>query len=235
MKMYRDRYPGYPDEKWLVIPNGYDESIFEEVDQALPPQKGSRGGGPVVLVHSGVIYPQERDPGPFFEAIASLCASGSIDSKRVRIILRACGHGTVFQPMLEQMGIEHIVRMEPSIPYREALSEILQADGLLVLQAANCNHQIPAKIYEYFRAGRPILALTDPSGDTATALVEAGIKSVAPLDDMSAIRGALLEFIVAIERNGAEIACEEAVKKSSREFAVGTLARVFDELTQQST
>jgi len=38
----------------------------------------------------------------------------------------------------------------------------MAADALLVMQASNCNAQIPAKIYEYLRAGKPILALTDP-------------------------------------------------------------------------
>ena len=51
-----------------------------------------------------------------------------------------------------------------------ALAEQLAADGLLLFQAANCNHQIPAKLYEYLRAGRPILALTDAAGNTAATL-----------------------------------------------------------------
>ena len=85
-------------------------------------------------------------------------------------------------------------------------------------------------LYEYFRAGRPILALTDPSGDTAAALVEAGIKSVVPLDEVEGIRDALLDFIVAIERDKTEVASEDAVRKSSRGFAVDTLAGIFDEL-----
>jgi hypothetical protein len=65
-----------------------------------------------------------------------------------------------------------VVLLAPALPYREALRETMDVDGLLVFQAANCNHQIPTKIYEYFRTRRPILALTDPSGDTAAALRE---------------------------------------------------------------
>jgi len=50
---------------------------------------------------------------------------------------------------------------------------------LLLLQASNCNSQIPAKVYEYLRAGKPILALTDPEGDTATLLRNLGINTIA--------------------------------------------------------
>src|SRR5690606_11187190 len=46
----------------------------------------------------------------------------------------------------------------------------LGADLLLVFQGTNFNTQIPAKIYEYLRAGRCIMALLDPSGDTAAQL-----------------------------------------------------------------
>ena len=42
--------------------------------------------------------------------------------------------------------------------------------GLLLLQASNCNDQVPAKAYEYLRCHRPVLALTDPAGDTAELL-----------------------------------------------------------------
>ena len=44
---------------------------------------------------------------------------------------------------------------------------MLRADGLLILQAANCNEQIPAKLYKYLRARRPIVALTDPQATLA--------------------------------------------------------------------
>ena len=56
---------------------------------------------------------------------------------------------------------------------------MLTVDGLLVLQAANCNDQIPAKTYEYLRAQQPLLALTDPAGDTADVIRRAGIDTIA--------------------------------------------------------
>ena len=65
--------------------------------------------------------------------------------------------------------------MEPGVSFRNAVAEMLSADGLLIFQASNCNHQIPAKVYEYFRAKRPIFAMTDPKGDTASLLKSMGI------------------------------------------------------------
>jgi hypothetical protein len=59
---------------------------------------------------------------------------------------------------------------------------MMRADGLLVMQAANCNEQIPAKVYEYLRSQRPLLGLTDPKGDTADLMARAGVRHIAPLD-----------------------------------------------------
>ncbi len=72
--------------------------------------------------------------------------------------------------MLSDLNIEDIVHPLPPLPYREALCDCAEAHALLLFQAASCNHQIPAKAYEYLRLGKPILALTHPSGDTAALL-----------------------------------------------------------------
>jgi hypothetical protein len=89
-------------------------------------------------------------------------------------VLRATGCDDCLRGLLGQLRIDDIVMLEPRVGYREALAEMLAADGLLVLQAANCNYQVPAKLYEYLRARRPILALTDAAGDTAQTLADAG-------------------------------------------------------------
>ncbi len=92
-------------------------------------------------------------------------------------------------------GVADLVSVLPAIPYREALAEMVGVDALLVMQASNCNAQIPAKVYEYLRAGRPIYALTDPAGDTADLMRRAGVPDIAPLDSADAIAASLPSFI----------------------------------------
>ena len=65
---------------------------------------------------------------------------------------------------LQKRSIGDIVYLEKGVSYQEALEEMLSVDALLIFQAKNCNHQIPAKIYEYFRANKPIFAITDKEG-----------------------------------------------------------------------
>jgi hypothetical protein len=228
VRMYRERYPEQAAEKWSLIANGYNEDIFAAVETEKP-ASGPERTGPLTLVHSGVLYPNERDPRAFFEALSGLKREGALSARRVRIILRATGHDDLYQTMLRDLDIADMVELAPGIDYREALREMLAADGLLILQAANCNHQIPAKLYEYFRARRPVFALTDSGGDTATVMREAGIEAITPLDDAAAIRASFPGFVDAVEQGTAAVASEEAVETSSRAHAAAELAALFDQ------
>ncbi len=231
MRMYRERYPDLSKNKWLLLPNGYNEEIFSEIEAGISLEKAMderAESRQILLVHSGVIYPSERDPRPFFQAISDLKKQQLIDKNRLRIVLRATGHDDQFRPLLEQFEIDDIVSLEPGVSYRDALVEMMTADGLLIFQAANCNHQVPAKIYEYFRTRRPVFALTDKVGDTAATLFEAGLQDIVPLDNMEKIKAGLYGFIDKLESGKAAVANDEAVSKYSRQFATKKLAEWFD-------
>ena len=229
LKMYRERYPDVSEDRWLLIPNGYSEELFSDVESRKAKQ-GVAADGPVRILHSGVVYPLERDPSIFFSALAELKREGVISAARVRVMFRASGHDELYYSALKQVGIEDVVELLPSIAYRDALDEILSVDGLLVLQASNCNHQIPAKIYEYLRAGKPILALTDAEGDTARVLVEAGVNNITSLDNLQGIKKQLVEFVEAIEANSATLVERAHVERHSREHGAGVLAEALDSL-----
>jgi glycosyltransferase involved in cell wall biosynthesis len=228
LQMYSERYPDLPAERWAVIPNGYDEEIFAEVEGGLRKPDVSAQPVPRILLHSGVIYPSERDPSAFFQALAELKRTGLVDSRRLKVCLRGCGREDLFRPLLQKYDIDDLVELLPVIPYREALAEILTADALLVMQASNCNHQVPAKVYEYFRAGRPVLGLTDPEGETARVMADAGLRDIIPLDDANAIVTGLLEFLRKVEAGAAETATPAAVGSACRKHAAARFAQIFD-------
>jgi glycosyltransferase involved in cell wall biosynthesis len=224
-EMYARRYPRVPVDRWAVIPNGYDERSFVEAERE--PRPPNRAGAPLVLVHSGLLYPSERDPRAFFAAVAELKRQGRVSPATLRIVLRASGYDEDYRPMLRDAGIDDIVHFEPPIAYRDALAEMLAADGLLLFQASNCNHQIPAKLYEYLRARRPILAMTDPGGDTAAVLAQAGIDTVVPLDSKAAIAEGLERFLESLLRGSAPVVSAAAVGRYSRRSQARDLATVL--------
>lgn len=227
---YTKRFPDIPVSRFALIENGYDEENFSTAAASQKPA-APIAGRPFTLIHSGIIYPSERDPVPFFEALAELKAGGTVTAMRLRVVLRATAHDDFLVPLIEKYGIGDIVSLAPHIAYRDALAEMLGADGLLVLQATNCNHQIPAKLYEYLRARRPVLALTDTTGDTAAALRHAGIDTIGPLDDKAGIQAALLRFLELAEAGHAPLASDEAVAANSRRARTAELARLLNAVT----
>lgn len=227
---YERRFPRIPASRFCLIENGYDEENFAVAEANLHSRSSS--DKQFVLIHSGIIYPSERDPVAFFEALAALLERKLISPLNLKVILRATAHDEYLLPLIDRYGIGKVVSLAPPIPYQDALSEMLAADGLLILQASNCNNQIPAKLYEYLRARRPILALTDLTGDTAAVLMKAGIDTIAPLDSRNAIMKELLRFLTLAKQNVAPVASTEMVSANSRKSRTEELGKLFDEVVR---
>lgn len=222
---YRERYPAFA-ERVVLLENGYDEESFKDL-----PGYASRpaDGRPLVLLHSGIVYPSERDPTQLFAALRRLRDQGRLTPGKLQIRFRAAVHDDLLRSLAEKFEVQAFIEIAPSIDYRSALAEMTQVDGLLVMQAANCNEQVPAKVYEYLRAGRPILCLTDPAGDTAATLAKAGVTAVARLDDASDIAERLWQFAEGTMQHALPEA--GAVASASRLHRTRELAQALDRVT----
>lgn len=231
LRMYGDRYRHSRTELWHVIGNGYDEEKFREAEsrRSEKTQRTHR-----LWLHSGLLDPTDRNPIPFFDAVAALKRSGALTPERVQIVLRATSHDAHYAPLLADRAIADIVKLKPPLPYGEALAEMLSADALLLFQAASCNHQIPAKLYEYLRARRPILCLTDPRGDTASVARSAGIAETIRLDDVTSISIALRRFLSGDLPPAALIPSDAAIIGYSRSGQATRLAEILDEVVSRS-
>jgi glycosyltransferase involved in cell wall biosynthesis len=223
------RFPQTDQRHIALIENGYDEASF--IGAEIAAQHAAPTNGPFRLLHSGVIYPSERDPGALFVALARLHAQGALRPDNFRLVLRASGHDSYLQQLIAQhAAIAPLIELAPPLPYHEALGEMLAADGLLLLQAENCNGQIPAKLYEYLRARRPLLALTHPRGDTAGLLRRAGIHTIARLDSTDDIASALLQFLRLCREQQAPTAPPALIARHSRAARTRELAALLDRL-----
>lgn len=231
MQSYRTRFPELGADKFVVIENGYDEDGFS-THTASTQHVASGASGKTTLVHSGVLYQNGRDPSCFLQAVADLKQAGTLDPLSLRIVLRAPGDVEQMAALVAKFGVGDVVEVAPPVPYQEALREMLEADGLLVFQGQQFNSQIPAKVYEYFRARKPILALVDPAGETAQVLRAAGFDALAAMDDSAAISLTLASFIEQLRAGQAHIASEALIASSSRIGRASELARVFERASQ---
>ena len=215
--------------RFHLIENGYDEAGFDSANSAPAGQ-----GGRFLLLHSGVIYPSERDPQALFEALARLRRDGVLAAHNFQLLLRATGHDAWLATLLVKYGIADLVTLAPLQPHRQALREMQSADGLLLLQAANCNGQIPAKLYEYLRCRRPVLALTDLAGDSAAKLRLCGIDTIGQLASSGDCARALLRFLELARQGRAPLASPSCIALQSRQARSGALAALLDQVTHRS-
>lgn len=227
MNAYRARFPDVAADKFTVIENGYDEDGFDNA-AAAPPPAPLAPDHRLTLVHSGLLYQTGRDPSCFLEAIARLKHAGKVDAGSLRVILRAPGDLPEILAHVKKHQVEDIVDVAPAVSYRNALHEMLAADGLLVFQGTPFNTQVPAKIYEYFRARKPIFGLVDPAGETARVLADAGFHSLVEMEQVDAITALLEQFIAQIRAGQAYVATDALVAASSRTHRASQLAQVFD-------
>ena len=227
-RTYKATYPEAA-HRIQVIENGYDEESFKGLEGEKLTQ-GALNPGYLTLLHSGIVYPSERDPTQFFEALANMLRGEADPRMRLKVRFRAAVHDDLLRALAEKHGLQDVIELCPPIPYRDALAEMLRADALLVMQAANCNAQIPAKLYEYFRARKPILGLTDPEGDTAQALRSAGFTSVARLDVVAEIEACVISFLDEVLSGKSPLPLADSVRNASRQSRSKLLADTLESL-----
>ena len=231
MQFYAERYPQiYREGRMTVIPNGYDEEAFPlNTDTKVHPS-----GRPLKLLHSGLLYPHGRTPVPFFMALARLKASGVIAADRLQVTLRASGSEAHYAAEINRLDLDDLVTLAPPISHRQALTEQIGADAFLLFQGGEYDRQIPAKLYEYLRIGRPIFALIGEHGDTAAVLRDTGGAVIVPLDNASVIEAQLEVFIRALLEGNGPKANAKIVQKYSRKEGAVSFAGLLGKVSSQS-
>jgi glycosyltransferase involved in cell wall biosynthesis len=149
------------------IPNGYDEADFAGLTPAArPAERVFR------VVHTGTFY-GARDPGGLLLGLATYLRAAPPDAPRLRV--RLVGNiGARFAEPLRLFDTQHpgVIERVPYLPHRAALAELMAADALLLVVDPGAGPggtaaALPGKIFEYLRAGKPVLMLGEPGSDAA--------------------------------------------------------------------
>ena len=155
----RARYPAVPPEKFVAISNGYDESDFSSITRTFSPRRRC-----LEILHAGNLHIGFRDPAPLFCCCRRLLQAGKLRPTDLRIrFLGAGAEAQRLQTVVQLGALQAQVEFLPRLGYASALEHMAAADILLLLQAsAHTADLVPAKLYEYARVGRPVLALVTP-------------------------------------------------------------------------
>ncbi len=166
------RYPRWR-HKISVIWNGFDPE--DTLSPAPIPARPFK-----VLVHAGTIY-MGRHPGALLASIDRLIRGGLLDpaSLRVRLVgtIAPASMSLTQPPASRLMELGCLECNNRHLPRDEARRAVSEADFLLLLDLAdrNTGMQVPAKVFDYIRVGRPILAFTSKGSPTERILEQSGI------------------------------------------------------------
>lgn len=228
----RLRYPDESGGKFHAILNGYDEADF--VDRNLPPRSS---GTRLTIVHAGSINAQFRDPRPLFAALARLAKGGCISPSEIDIRFVGAGpfgDAPEVREAVAAAGLANSVTFLPRVPYEESLRHLSDSDLLLLLQASDDTvGLVPAKLYEYLRTRKPVLALVRQGAVSEVLALTGGGWSVDPVDTKTL--GTTLDDIVTRWRARAladHLADMAVLRRFDRRALTGELASVFDTVSR---
>ncbi len=149
-----------------VVYNGYAPEDFPPITSHSEP------GEVLTIRYMGSIYPGFRDPSTLFAAIG-LLPDALRDRVKVEFYSDA---GDALLATAAAHCVIDSVAVRPRIPYRHALELQMQSDVLLLLQSNDRRDEgnLPAKLFEYLYARRPILFIGYEQGIAARLVRDRG-------------------------------------------------------------
>jgi glycosyltransferase involved in cell wall biosynthesis len=189
---WKARYPRYAD-KFHLLWNGYDPA--DDISALPIPPRQKR-----ILAHVGTLY-GSRNPGVILKGLHRLLTTRRVEPGSVAI--RLIGDmdkeiARMHQQLFDDLRRYEAIEVTGMVARDVALTEIRTADSLVLFDMTHRGaYAVPAKLYEYLRIGRPVLALTDRGSPVDRILSNSGIPhTIVSKDDADTdVDRALLEFL----------------------------------------
>lgn len=151
---YRAEYP--------ELPQGHIRTIYNSFDPALKPEESMIASSPTIdLMHFGNCYGPRRLE-TIIRAIHMLRSRPVPGADKLRIV----NLGRPAQAdldLLTELKIEDTLSWEPFVPYEQGLKRLAGASAQILMAYGNETLYVPAKVFDYFLTGRPILCLSASS------------------------------------------------------------------------
>jgi glycosyltransferase involved in cell wall biosynthesis len=217
----------YPNKKICTIPNGFDP---DDYSSPAPPLTRD-----FTISYTGQLYEDQRDPTALFEVLRDLLKEGSISADDLRV--RFYGSLEAWLPaLIKKCGLEAVAELHGPTPRKEVMVHQRESQVLLVLPWSDpreTGHH-SAKLFEYFAAARPILAVGGSRGVLTEALEEtyAGVHALS--------KALLREFLLKAYAEYKKCGCvayagkRQAIERYSHPEMARSFAQVLDSTLQEA-
>ena len=214
----------HKDKKVFCITNGYDE---EPVDVFTPTLTDK-----FTITHTGSLYSGRRDPAILLNAVSELIEENKMERNLINIRF----YGSKDQWLLmdiKNRGLQGMVHLYGQIPIEEALIKQKESQLLLVIRWDNDYEtgNMPAKIFEYMNANRPIMAIGKVGGIVNDILEETNAGKFA--DNTADLKQLLMEYYNEFIQNG-KVQCNsnDNIKKYTRNIMAKKYSELLDALVE---
>lgn len=213
----RNRQFGYNDI--TIVSQGFDPEDFAGTVH--------RGGAShrLRLTHAGTFYGR-RTPDVLLHALHALV--GRRPELRDRFEVRFIGaQRNQEKRLVKKLGLTDMVAFEGYLEHQECIRSLRSAD---VLWYVNDNDMSsPGKLYEYFAAGKPILASV-VEGYTREEIEDSGAATCVPLLDVAAHEQALLDLLKSFDEQTLPRVSEKFAERYDRFRLTGAMAKQLESL-----
>ncbi|MBI5789096.1 MAG: glycosyltransferase family 4 protein [Candidatus Schekmanbacteria bacterium] len=172
------------ENKVIVINNGFDEADFSKLSKQHYEK--------FTIVFTGSFY-SARNPSNFFFALRELLNEDKTLEDKIQLVFAGSGFHKYFD-LIEKSGLGKLVTWKKQVEHKKALELMNSAHLLLLTNIYLGCCQIPSKTFEYFAAGKPILALAEPGALADLFSSENVSGKVVDPEDILQIKEAIKEF-----------------------------------------
>ena len=214
---------GLPAEKMVSITNGYDEENFSTLNVSAQTDR-------FTINYSGLLYSGHRNIEPILQAVQQLCAENklSLSDIRFRVVGNAVPENVA---AAQRYGLSSALVQTGYLSHRAALQSNLDSDLLLLLigEGENLKSFYSAKIFEYLRSGKPILAIAPKGGVVEQLLLESEHGSAFSARQIPEIKAMILnEYLKWKSGRGGPLLHSPAIEKFEGKCLTRQLADVLD-------
>jgi hypothetical protein len=189
-----------------VVMNGFDPNDYLDVKINLFPENKLN------IVYTGMVYRGKQDPSALFEALSK---HPQRDFLKVHFFGRYLEYINI---LAKNYMVEDIVDVFEPVSFKESVAIQKAADVLLFLtwNDSDNNGVLTGKIFEYFGAKHPILAIGSQVGLAGNMILERGAGLVT--NDVFEIKEQLTKWVLAKKKSAIEFELHEDVNKGLSRF-----------------
>ncbi|MDH3268313.1 MAG: glycosyltransferase, partial [Ignavibacteria bacterium] len=218
----------YPNNNYSSITNGFDEDDFSNTSGIEPVEDK------FLITYTG-IFNKEQNPQKFFMAVHKAINKRDDFKEKVKLkIIGQLDNPGDFENMIyfKKLGLDKYSELIPYLPHKQVTNEMCRSTVLLLLVGEYPYNEgiLTGKIFEYLRAGRPILAVVPPNGLAADVIKETNSGQIVSNESVEKISNGILALFDMFISNILEGSFKRVgIEKFNRQSLTKELSEVFEQ------